>query len=348
MHALPAPVNALGVSLVALPESTPTALYGLHEVFSAVGVAWAQLTGEQIHAPRIDARIVTVDGAPFASPVGVQVVPQGRLDDVGSCDVTIVTDLALMPDEDPRGRWPREAAWVRRRYDAGAIVCSVCTGAVLLAEAGLLDNHEATTHWSAVDLFSRCYPGVRLHPERILSPAGDAHRIVTAGGAASWEDLALYLVARLAGEAEARRCAKIFLIGDRGEGQLPFAAMARSRHSEDALIADCQRWLADHYAQPQPVKRAVERSRLPERTFKRRFRAATGYAPIEYVQALRIEEAKQMLESSDAAVDAIAAAVGYEDTAFFRQLFKRRTGVTPARYRQRTRSMFQRSPAVVR
>lgn len=331
------------IALVALPESTPTALYGLHEVFAAVGVTWAALTGEISDATRIDARILSADGRRLTTPVGVEIVPQGRLDDGQRYDVLIVTDLALGPDDDPRGRWPHEAAWVRRQFEAGAVACSVCTGAVLLAEAGLLDGCDATTHWSATDLFARCYPSVRLRPERILSPVGEAHRIVTAGGASSWEELALYLVARLAGEAEARRCAKVFVIGDRAEGQLPFATMARPRRSDDAVIADCLRWLADHYAAAQPVALAVERAGLPERTFKRRFKAATGYAPMEYVQAMRVEEAKQLLESSESAIEDIALAVGYEDPAFFRQLFKRRTGVTPARYRQRMRSMFGRS-----
>jgi transcriptional regulator GlxA family with amidase domain len=331
------------IALVALPESTPTALYGLHEVFSAVGVAWTELTGERSDAPRLDARILSVDGQRLTSPVGVQIVPQDRLEDGQRFDVLIVTDLALGPEADPRGRWPREAAWVRRQFEAGAVACSVCTGAVLLAEAGLLDGREATTHWSAAGLFERCYPDVRLRPERILLPAGEGHRIVTAGGASSWEELALYLIARLAGEAEARRCAKVFVIGDRAEGQLPFAAMARPRRTDDAVIADCLRWLADHYAVAQPVALAVQLAGLPERTFKRRFRAATGYAPMEYVQALRVEEAKQLLESSESVVDDIASAVGYEDPAFFRQLFKRRTGVTPARYRQRMRSMFGRN-----
>jgi transcriptional regulator GlxA family with amidase domain len=333
----------LRVTLAALPESTPTALYGLYEVLAAVGNAWTDLTGEVTVAPPFDVRIASADGHPLSSPVGVQIVPQCRLDEVQRCDVLIVTDLALPPDDDPRGRWPRESAWVRQWFERGAIACSVCTGSVLLAEAGLLDGAEATTHWSATDLFARCYPKVRLRPERILSPTGDAHRIVTAGGMASWEDLALYLIARLVGEAEARRCAKVFVIGDRVDGQLPFAAMARPRRSDDAVVADCLAWLAEHYAMPQPVARLVERTGLPERSFKRRFKVATGYTPIEYIQTLRVEEAKQMLESGDAAVDDIAAAVGYEDLAFFRKLFKRRTGVTPARYRQRMRSMFVRS-----
>ena len=215
----------------------------------------------------------------------------------------------------------------------------MCTGSVLLAEAGLLDGREATTHWSAAGLFSAWYPSVRLRPERILAPAGPEHRIITSGGAASWEDLALYLIARFCGEAEAVRTAKIFLFGDRSEGQLPYAAMARPRRHEDAVIARCQAWIAGHYAADNPVTRMVAQSGLPERSFKRRFKAATGYAPVDYVQTLRIEEAKQLLETTADPTDAVAHQVGYEDPAFFRRLFKRRTGVTPARYRQRFQSI---------
>ena len=133
--------------------------------------------------------------------------------------------------------------------------------------------------------------------------------------------------------------AKIFLIGDRSEGQLPYAAMVRPRPHGDQVIADCQTWIADHYAAPNPVSRMVERSGLPERSFKRRFSAATGFKPVAYVQTLRIEEAKQQLETTDWPTDRIGAAVGYEDPASFRRLFKRQTGITPARYRQRFRGV---------
>jgi transcriptional regulator GlxA family with amidase domain len=205
----------------------------------------------------------------------------------------------------------------------------------MLAEAGLLDGQEATSHWSTVNLFSDYYPDVRLRPERIVSPAGPEHRVVTCGGMASWEELALYLIARFSGEAEAVRIAKVFLLGDRSEGQLPFAAMARVRRHEDAAIARCQSWLAEHYDEPHALGRMPELAGLKPRTFARRFRAATGYTPVEYLQTLRVEEAKLLLEGTGESVEAIARTVGYEDAAFFRRLFKRITGVTPARYRQR-------------
>jgi transcriptional regulator GlxA family with amidase domain len=329
-------IPPVSVSLLALGETTASTLYGLHEVFSAVGVAWAELTGEAGATRRMEPRIVAAGTQTFTTDIGIPIAPQASIDEVARCDVVIVTDLALPTDTDPRGKWPRETAWLRGQFERNALVCSVCTGAVFLAEAGILDGCEATTHWSAAGLLKTCYPAVRVRPERILCPAGPEHRIVTCGGASSWEDLALHLVARFCGAAEAVRIAKIFVIGDRSDGQLPFSAMGTRSH-EDAVIGKCQQWIAEHYGGPHPVSRMVARSGLAERTFKRRFKLATGYAPVDYVQALRMEEAKQILETSDAPTDAVAHMVGYEDPAFFRRLFKRLTGITPARYRQRFR-----------
>lgn len=329
----------LKICLLALPETTPGTIYGLHEILASVGTAWREATGEDIPVRAFQARIVSTDGQAFPSPTGVPITPQACLEDEAAPDIIIVTDLALAFDDDPQGRWAEAAAWVRGRFERGAIVCSVCTGSVFLAEAGLLDGLEASSHWGVARLFADHYPRVKLCAERILCPAGPEHRIVTGGGAGAWSELALYLIARFSEPAEAVRVAKLFILGDRSEGQLPFAVLGRSARHQDATIAQCQEWLADHYTRANPVALMVTRSGLPERTFKRRFRAATGYTPIDYVQALRIEEAKRVLETTHEAADAVAHHVGYDDPSYFRRLFKRMTGVTPARYRQRYRSV---------
>lgn len=324
-------VSRSDVALLALPESTPATLYGLYEVFTSVGVTWEALTGEPSRVPALPTRIVSRDGAPIASPVGLPITPHGGL---GPASLVVVGDIAAGPDFDPRGRWPEQTAWLRDRRAEGATICSACTGAIVLAEAGLLDGEVASTHWSAAPLVARHYPRVCLDTSLILAPARDG-RIVTSGGASSWEDLALYLIARLAGGAEAVRVAKIFLFGDRSEGQLLFAAARRPQRHADAAVSAAQRWVAEHYRAANPVAQMVARSKLTERTFKRRFKAATGYAPIEYVQALRIEAAKQLIETCRLPIDEVACEVGYDNPAFFRRLFRRETGVTPASYRRR-------------
>jgi transcriptional regulator GlxA family with amidase domain len=156
---------------------------------------------------------------------------------------------------------------------------------------------------------------------------------------AAWEDLALYLIASFYGEGMAVKAAKLYLFGDHSEGQLLYAAMGKPKRHDDAVIADTQQWLAKHYDRPNPVAGMVQRSGLAGRSFKRRFKAATGYTPMDYVQTLRIEEAKQMLEATGDAIELIASRTGYQDPGSFRRLFKRLTGVTPGRYRQRFQSL---------
>lgn len=330
--------STLVVHLLALPETTATSLYGLLEVLAAVGVVFPELNGVS-DRQRFAPTVVSSGGRTYVSDLGIPIAAQGDIHRSEPADIIIVTDLDLNIDDDPRGRWVSECEWVQKQFAGGAIVCSVCTGAVFLAEAGLLGGVEATTHWGAADLVTSYYPEVCLRTERVLVPSGPDHRIITSGGAGSWESLALYLIARFCGQAEAVRIAKVFVLGDRSEGQLPFAMVIPRRH-EDALVAKCQNWIAEHYATGHPVRRMTELAGLPDRTFKRRFKAATGYTPVEYVQALRIEEAKQLLETTSESSDNIATRVGYEDPSFFRRLFKRRVGTTPARYRQRIQATF--------
>ncbi|MDH3669199.1 MAG: helix-turn-helix domain-containing protein, partial [Paracoccaceae bacterium] len=205
----------------------------------------------------------------------------------------------------------------------------------VLAEAGLLDGRESAAHWAYVDLFRRCYPTVKMREDSVLCLSAEDASIVTAGGVSSWQDLALYLIARLCGQQQAIHTAKVFLFAGHEDGQLPFSAMTRAVGTSDAVIAECQSWIAKNYTVENPVHRMAERSGLNSRTFARRFRSATGYQPIDYVQALRVEEAKQMLEMSETGLDEIAVGVGYDDPASFRRLFKKKAGLTPSAYRRK-------------
>lgn len=320
------------ISILVLPQSTPAALYGLFEVFASVGRTWEQLTGEPTTVRPLSPRLVARTLDPIESALGFTIVPNGVLDDA---DIVIIADIAFPDPADLPGIWDVELDWLRERHAAGALLCSVCTGTIVMAESGLLDGLEASTHWSAVEFMRARYPAVRLSAQKILVPTGEGDQIVTGGGATAWEDMALYLVARLAGGAEAVKIAKIFLLGDHSEGQLPFAGAKKPKHHDDGVVAEIQTWIAENYHLANPVHRMVEKSGLSERTFIRRFRAATGYAPMEYVQTLRIEEAKHLLETTRTPIEMVAVEVGYEDPNFFRRLFKRRVGITPARYRQR-------------
>lgn len=238
---------------------------------------------------------------------------------------------------------PQIVAWLKRLYDRGAVLASACSGSLLLAEAGLLDGREATIHWAFADHLRHYYPKVKVRHERVLSIDGPDTRIITAGGAASWNDLVLYLIARFCGSKAAQQTAKIHLLQWHGDGQLPYSSMSAGLQHDDSVIQACQRWFAEHYDEPNPVSTATQLSGLRERTFKRRFHAATGHSPIEYVHQLRIEEAKEQLEATDLAIEDICASIGYEDPTFFRRLFKRKTGLTPNQYRRRYHTLTRRA-----
>lgn len=333
------------ICILAVPESSSTVLYGLLEVLSTFGTAWTILTGDDQAPCRFDVKIVSPEKEGFTLWGGAPVLPHATPPDIEKADAVVVTDLAIDPDCDWREKWSTLTPWLRRMHDDGTLICSVCSGSVMLAGAGLLDGQVATTHWGYIDHFRRFFPSVKLEPNRILATAGAESDIVTTGGMASWEDLALYLIARFHGEGAAVNAAKLFVFGDRSEGQLLYAAKRKAKRHYDAVIQAIQDWIADHYKSDAAVTRMIERSGLPERTFKRRFKRATGYTPIEYVQALRIEEAKQLLETTDQAVDIVAEQVGYSDPTSFRRLFKRETGVTPGLYRRRYQAILRVKPA---
>jgi transcriptional regulator GlxA family with amidase domain len=216
----------------------------------------------------------------------------------------------------------------------------------MLAETGLLDGRDATSHWGYQDLFKHQYPQVRFRPEPNLCFADQSGRIVTAGGTTSWHDLALHIISRHVSPGEAMRIAKVYLLKWHDEGQLPYGPLVRQQPHSDAAVRGCERWLGEHFRESGAVARAVGHARIPERTLKRRFKLATGLALIDYLQNLRIEEAKRLLESSDQSVDEIGFEIGYEDSSFFRRLFKRRTGIAPAQYRRVFQPIHRTLPAV--
>lgn len=329
----------LDVAVLAIPEMTAGTLYGMYDMFASAGRDWDFLVTGIPGTPRIRPFIVAATADPFAVANGVRVKPHYGFAACPRPDVVCVPEVFAPPETVLADRYAAELEWLRRSYGEGAVLASACSGAMLLAEAGLLDGHEATTHWGYCDALAARFPAVRLRPERALVVSGDEQRIVMAGGGTSWIDLALYLVARYVEVEEAMRLAKINVVNWHEGGQQPFASLVRARQGDDALIGDCQAWIARHYDQESPVAAMVARSGLPERSFKRRFRKATGLAPMEYVHTLRLEEAKQLLEAGDDPVEAVAQEVGYGDASFFSRLFRRKVGLTPAQYRRKFRRL---------
>lgn len=327
--------TAYRTAVLAMPCVGTSTVFSILDVLASVGRDWEMLHGDTPRAQVFEASLLSLDGAPYADVNGRRITPDGSLDAFGQPDLVIVPDLHLDPNLPPPEAFGPLADWIKQAHANGAMVASVCSGALLLAETGLLNGVDATTHWGYCDTIARRFPEVRLRRERILVPAGEGHRVVTAGGASAWGDLMLYLIGRLAGEQEARRVAKVYLLQPHTEGQLHYASLVAGRQHDDALVAEAQVWAADNYALATPVAAMAARCGLTERSLLRRFRKATGQTPVDYIQTLRIEEAKQMLETTDAPIEEIAAEVGYSETSSFRNAFKRRVGMAASAYRRK-------------
>jgi transcriptional regulator GlxA family with amidase domain len=328
------PVAPITVALLATPDSTASTLYGFFDCLAGTRRDWSLLHGEQpMAASPFRPLLVSRRAETFTAANGVRITADAALTEVPAPQVLCITDLAVPPGEPVAQRYEAELRWVRAAHDAGALVCSACSGAVLLACTGLLDGLDATSHWAYCDALQRAHPRTRWHPERGLVAAGE--RLLMAGSGVAWHLLVLALISRFAGPQEAMRVARINLMDAGQTTPVAYASLTHGGRAADPLVAHCQAWAAMNYACEAPVARMVALSGLAERTFKRRFTQATGMAPLEYVHTLRLEEAKQMLESGDAPVEAVALEVGYQDAGFFGRLFRRHVGLTPAQYRRR-------------
>ncbi|MGP1394731.1 MAG: GlxA family transcriptional regulator [Inquilinaceae bacterium] len=331
----------LTAALLALPESTASTIFGMYDIFASVGRDWSFVTTGTPGTPLMEPLLVGPSRDGFRAANGIFIRPDLAFPECAGPDIVCIPDLFVAPGDDLGGRFPDAVAWLRAVHESGATIAAACSGGLLLAESGLLAGCEATTHWAYCDALEKAYPDIAVNGTRVLVASGEGQRILTSGGGTSWQDMALFLVARFFGQEEAMRIARIYLLNWHSMGQLPFTALATARQVNDASISVSQAWLADNYAVPQAVSAMVARSGLTERTFKRRFTQATGMAPLDYVHTLRLEEAKQMLETTSDPVESIAVEVGYEDASFFRRLFRRKVGIAPSDYRRRFRPIRQ-------
>ena len=222
--------------------------------------------------------------------------------------------------------------WLKEQHSTGMILSSVCAGAFLLGETGLLSKRKATTHWGYAEDFKQRFPDVELDVDRIIIEDGD---IVTAGGAMAWTDLGLRMIDRFLGSQVMNETARALLIDPSRREQCYYSAFSPILTHGDAAILKVQHWLQKTEAQDIDLSTLANCAQLEERTFLRRFHKATGMTSTEYVQKLRIGAAKDFLQFSSSPVEQIAWKVGYSDVSAFRKIFKRIVGLTPSEYRRR-------------
>lgn len=313
-----------------VPDATLGTVTGLYEALAL----YERLVPD---GPRFVPEIVAPDHRFLSTSCGLPFNAHRALAEVKRTDIVILPSLLLSGGKWQTGRYPGLVDWLQAQYRQGATLCSACSGVLLLAETGLLDGLDATLHWAYRRAFTDNFPRVRLRLEEVLVISGAGQRFVMSGASASWHDLVLYLISRHCGPQAALTVSKFFLLQWHADGQAPYMIFQEQEDHGDAVVLAAQRWMKTHLAVDNPIEQVVRDSGISERTFKRRFRKATGFSPLAYMQQLRVEAAKRRLEDSDTPVETISYDIGYEEPAFFRRLFKRTTGLTPGDYRKKFR-----------
>jgi len=319
----------VNIALLILPNAMASSLTLPLEMLNAVN---DQLKVSKKTPART--QLIGISSKPVHSAGGLGLQPQGTIDDDQHYQ------LIVLPT---RWRHPlkglnHEAAlfrWLQRQYAQGATLCTVGTGSYLLAEAGLLNDRPATTHWHYFDDFAERYPAVQLIRNYLIT---EAERLYCAGSVNSIADLIVHIIGELWGTQIAYRVERQFS----PEIRRPFHAHAyrvgQTDLHRDEAIANAQSYIRKHFAQPLTVPALAQESGLTERTFQRRFRAATGQSALDYLNTLRLRTARELLQQSNLAITEIAQTVGIAEPSYFSRLFRRQFSESPVDYRKKVRA----------
>lgn len=228
--------------------------------------------------------------------------------------------------------------WICQQYKRGAYVASLCLGAFILAQTGLLDHKKCVTHWRANETFKQLFPTVKLLPDKIIT---EQERLFTGGGAFSSANLMLYIIEKFAGKEATHYCTNIFQIDAQRSSQMPFIIFNNQKDHGDSVILGVQEYIENHYPEKLTIANLSNKAKLGRRTFERRFKAATYNTPLEYIQRIRIEAVKKKLEKEYKTIQKVMFEVGYNDAKSFRDLFKKYTGMTPFDYKAKFNTLSQ-------
>lgn len=318
------------VTILALDNAVTSSVMGTMDVFSQVGVTYNLATGIAPE-PRFDVEIVSLDGQPVFGFNQARIYPHRSAKDVEDTDLIIIGSFL---DFETLSTCSAGLPWLRHHFERGATIASICSGAFFLAETGLLDGKRVTTHWGLVDEFRRRYTKVRLEPDLVIADEG---RLLTSGACTSYLDLAVYLIERYCGNTVALQASKALLHDLSRSSQAPYSVYLPKRDHGDDQILSIQTSMEKDFAGDFDMNLLARNNGMSRRTFERRFKSATGDTPLVYLQRIRVEAAKQLLETERQTCDEVAYRVGYEDSGFFRRLFVKYTGLRPSDYQTKFR-----------
>jgi transcriptional regulator GlxA family with amidase domain len=308
----------------------PSPVIGPYEVLTSAGVLWNSLRGEKVAA---SFKVITasVDGKTVRFTGGVTIKPDRAIGQIRKTDLVFIPSIGLDLEKvlaHNRGM----LGFLQRESRKGTLIAGVCTGVAMLAEAGLLEGRQATTHWALAEQYRKRYPDVDWTPELFITQSDN---IFCGGGVYAALDLCLHLVERLAGYEVAKQTGRALLIDSPRTWQASFSVPLLNQKHHDEKIKRAQDYLQEYFSARFTLDELARRIGMSARNFTRRFKLATGETPLTYLHKLRINCARQLLETDYKSIQEVCYEVGYEDMPFFRNVFKRYTGLSPAEYRQR-------------
>ncbi|MDF9618448.1 helix-turn-helix domain-containing protein [Pseudomonas entomophila] len=320
------------VALITLEDCYASSLTGLVDIFQVANAHVRKQFGE--HVAPFEWRFVSLAGGAVNVSGGLSLATEPLV------SLGLAYDLVYIPGIFYNGHEafervlasPKLGHWIVEQWQQGALVAANCTGTFLLAEAGLLDKRHATTTWWLEKRFRQRYPKVRLDVRHLLT---EDERLLCAGGIPTYQHLALRMIEHFFSPAIASLCAKTLLVDVGQTAQAPFLPLSDARDHGDSLVARAQYKLQQNLRKPLTIKALAAELAVSQRTLNRRFKLALGMQPLTYLQNLRIEAAKQLLELTDLHIETILVDVGYSDASSFSRLFQARTGLTPTAYRER-------------
>ncbi|MEV7960700.1 helix-turn-helix domain-containing protein [Oerskovia paurometabola] len=277
--------------------------------------------------PPVDFRVCgPVAGEPVRTSMGASLVPDHGLDALEDADLVAIPALTIR-DEYP----PEIVDALRAAHARGAVLLSVCSGAFLLAAAGLVDGRRITTHWRHAEDLKARFPQVEVDPDVLFVDDGD---IVTSAGTAAGIDACLHIVRKEFGSAAANAIARRMVVPPQRDGGQRQYIDRPVPVCEEQSIREVLAWMSEHLDEPQTVEDLARRAHLSTRTFARTFVAETGTTPMQWLATQRVHHARTLLEESGLDLEEIARLCGFGSAALLRHHFRRAVGVPPTDYRQ--------------
>lgn len=308
-------------------ENNLSSITGAFEIFSRANSYYSGLKNEEVFKIQL---VGISDEVSFGEGL-FSVKPHLHINSVPKTDLIIVPSLNHNYELALKGN-DELVDWIEFQYKNGAEIASICTGAYLIAQSGLLDGKSCSTHWSVTNNFRNKFPGVRLQVDKIITDEGG---IYTNGGAYSFLNLMIYLIEKFYDRQTAIYCSKVFQIDFDRNSQSPFSIFIGQKQHDDDVIQQAQRYIEDNLEEKISIEKLSSQLAVGRRNFDRRFIKATGSTPTEYSQRVKIEAAKKAIENNRKTINEIMYEVGYSDVKAFREVFRKITGITPLEYKMK-------------